>query len=65
MRNFLQGYLEHDGLAFSRAEFEENLNGKLRNPRAGFSGFSLGIGNIPSPEFRAVCPQEAGPFLAL
>lgn len=24
-------YLEHDGLAVSRAEFEENLNGKLRN----------------------------------
>jgi predicted nucleotidyltransferase component of viral defense system len=24
-------YLEHEGLAVSRAEFEENLNGKLRN----------------------------------
>ena len=24
-------YLEHDGLAVSRAEFEENLNGKIRN----------------------------------
>ena len=24
-------YLEHDGLAVSRAEFEENLNGKLRD----------------------------------
>lgn len=24
-------YLEHDGLAVSRAEFKENMNGKLRN----------------------------------
>lgn len=24
-------YLEHDGLAVSRAEFEENMNGKLQN----------------------------------
>jgi len=24
-------YLDHDGLAVSRAEFEENLSGKLRN----------------------------------